>query len=280
MIFKFPNKIIFLFTLVFSSMLSLSRVQGFLHNIRKASLPSGNFLRYKGGHLNNQVFYSHHKKEIHGPKIMPVTVLSGFLGAGKTTFLNNLLNNKKGIKFGLIVNDMASVNVDAKQVRSQNIGSSDGVDTLELQNGCICCSLAEDLMMSLAKLVETAEEKNIHYDHIIIECSGIAEPRRIRDFFQFAADNKIELLEKTKLDTLITVVDAESFYKYFGTDNDIDSNPSLAYPDSTGIRDQEGAKRKITELLLEQVECSDIILINKIDLVNEKQIGLVKKVSY
>lgn len=87
------------------------------------------------------------------PKPMPITVLSGFLGAGKTSFLSHLLNNKKGVRFGLVVNDMASVNVDAKQIRSQSLGSENGIETMELQNGCVCCNLAEDLIISIVKLV-------------------------------------------------------------------------------------------------------------------------------
>jgi G3E family GTPase len=103
----------------------------------------------------------------------------------QTTFLNRLLSNEKNIKVGLVVNDVASVNVDAKQIRSQSIGS-DGIDTMELQNGCVCCSLAEDMLASISKLVSLSELRGQRYDHILVECSGVAEPRNIRDIFQQA----------------------------------------------------------------------------------------------
>jgi G3E family GTPase len=114
---------------------------------------------------------------------MPITVLSGFLGAGKTTFLQNALENSEGLRFGLVVNDMATVNIDAKQIKKQSFGR-DGIDTMELANGCVCCTLAEDLIASVSKLVSLADVKGQPYDHIIVECSGIAEPRRIRELFQ------------------------------------------------------------------------------------------------
>ena len=119
-------------------------------------------------------------KKSSGKLPMPITVLSGFLGAGKTTFLQHMIENEKGLKFGLVVNDMASVNVDSKYIKKMTSNAFDGVDTLELSNGCVCCSLAEDLVGSVIKLVEMAEAKQSWYDAIIVECSGIAEPRAIR----------------------------------------------------------------------------------------------------
>lgn len=120
------------------------------------------------------------KKAQKGKLPMPITVLSGFLGAGKTTFLQHMIQNEKGLKFGLVVNDMASVNVDSKYIKKVTKNEFDGVDTLELSNGCVCCSLAEDLVGSVIKLVDMAEAKGAYYDHIVVECSGIAEPRAIR----------------------------------------------------------------------------------------------------
>jgi G3E family GTPase len=235
--------------------------------------------------MTKEVFINAKAKEARGPQekklsATPITVLSGFLGAGKTTFLNHLLQNQKGLKFGLVVNDMASVNVDAKQVRSQT-QSLDGIDTMELQNGCICCSLAEDLIASLSKLVEMAELKGAKYDHIIVECSGIAEPRRIREFFQQADDYGVEMVKKVKLDTLITVVDAMTFFTLFGSDTDIAHHRELAYRPEEPTNENDGnSQRKVTELLLEQVECADVILINKCDLlVNPQDVLLVEKVS-
>eukprot|EP00597_Dinobryon_sp_UTEXLB2267_P014374 CAMPEP_0170123442 /NCGR_PEP_ID=MMETSP0020_2-20130122/17477_1 /TAXON_ID=98059 /ORGANISM="Dinobryon sp., Strain UTEXLB2267" /LENGTH=532 /DNA_ID=CAMNT_0010354971 /DNA_START=174 /DNA_END=1772 /DNA_ORIENTATION=+ len=215
---------------------------------------------------------------------MPITVLSGFLGAGKTTFLQHVLNNKEGKKFGLVVNDMATVNVDAKQIRQQSFGSDDGIDTMELQNGCVCCTLAEDMIASISKLVSLSDLKGYNYDHIIVECSGIAEPRRIRELFQQAEDYKMGMLQKIQLDTLITLVDASVFLNLFGTNEDFYANAALAVKtDDTNWTqsslDDGSGQRKVTELLLEQVECADIILINKCDLLDgEDQIKLVEKV--
>lgn len=211
-------------------------------------------------------------------KRMPITVLSGFLGAGKTSFLQHALNNDQGIRYGLIVNDVASVNVDSKLIRKQSLDSSTGVDTLELQNGCVCCSLAEDMLLSVSKLISLATIKGELYDHIIVECSGIAEPRKIRDLFQEAEDFQSVIMESVKLDTLVTLVDARLFVDEFGSDKKIISRTDLAVNDG----DDEGLKtletgegqRQITELLLEQVECADIVLINKIDLLSDKSIEL------
>ena len=219
---------------------------------------------------------------------MPITVLSGFLGAGKTTFLNNLLANEKGLKVGLVVNDVASINVDAKQIRSKTLTSSGTVDTMELQNGCICCSLAEDLIASISKLVSLSELKKERYDHIIVECSGVAEPRNVRDFFQQAVDYKMAVMKKIQLDTMITIVDVNTFYSLFGSDSTINENRHLAYNldqierKSSGIPSPEedgNGVRKITDLLLEQVECADVVMINKCDLVkNPVEIDVVKRV--
>lgn len=219
------------------------------------------------------------------PLVTPITVLSGFLGAGKTTFLHHLLNNQQGLKIGLVVNDMASVNIDAKQVKSQTLQTMDGIDTMELQNGCVCCSLAEDMIASVARLIDMADANKSNYHHIVVECSGIAEPRRIRDFFQEAESIDIDFVKRVKLDTLITLVDASAFFQLFGSDTEIAEHRELAFRQDTfggeNVQEQDSnAQRKITELLLEQVECADIVLINKIDLLSsEAEIELVKKVS-
>jgi G3E family GTPase len=214
-------------------------------------------------------------------KVVPVTVLSGFLGAGKTTFLNNILMSKTPLqqRYGLIVNDMASVNIDSKFIRSQTSGHASGIDTLELQNGCICCTLAEDLMESVKRLLNSAAERGRECDHIIVECSGIAEPRKIRDIFQ----EKLTLgeISEVKLDTLITIVDGSVFYKLFGSDAKFFANSDLIGPDlsnkQTGLQDDIG-HRNVTELLLEQVECADIVLINKCDLLADNHVELVRQI--
>ena len=216
-------------------------------------------------------------------KRTPVTILSGFLGAGKTSFLQHALENDQGMKFGLIVNDVAAVNVDSKLIKKQTMDTQDGVETLELQNGCVCCSLADDMMMSIAKLITLATIKGNDYDHIIVECSGIAEPRKIRDVFQEAEDMESIIVESIKLDTLVTLVDAKLFLDEFGSDTKIINKSNLAVDenDKDGLKqlEQENGNRQITELLLEQVECADIVIINKCDLVpNVNDINLVKKI--
>lgn len=244
------------------------------------SFISGGSTGSDGGKSNTK------NKKKTGPGPMPISVLSGFLGAGKTTFLNHLLTNQQGLKVGLVVNDVASVNVDAKQIRSQSFTSSGSIDTMELQNGCICCSLAEDLIASISKLVSLSELKNERYDHIIVECSGVAEPRNIRDFFQQAVDYKMAVMKKIQLDTMITVVDVNTFYNLFGSNATINENRALAYNleenknGGSPSPEQDGnGVRKVTDLLLEQVECADVVMINKCDLVKDPiEIDVVKRV--
>ena len=158
-------------------------------------------------------------------KSIPITVISGFLGAGKTTFLQQVLDTSSkrgsdsdgtqtGKSFGLLVNDVASLNVDAKLLKNQS-----NVDTLELENGCICCTLAEDMIASVAQLLEISKKRESTHDHIVLECSGIAEPRNIRDIFRDAAFQKHplpEVWDAVHLDTFVTVIDATVFLKHFG----------------------------------------------------------------
>ena len=201
----------------------------------------------------------------------PVTVLSGFLGAGKTTFLSHCLNNRNSVSYGLIVNDVAEVNVDSKLIRQQS--REGGVETVQLQNGCVCCSLAEDLMASVFNLVQIADVKRTKYDHIIVECSGIAEPRKIRELFQEAEDFGSPIVNRVQLDTMATVVDAKIFLDLFGSEASLSQNADLLLTEKDRetmgelLDESQGAGlRKVTELLLEQVECADVILVNKIDL--------------
>ena len=245
----------------------------------------------RGGSALNRINMSSEDAGYKTDKKMAITVLSGFLGAGKTTFLQNILKTEQSSKFGLVVNDVASVNVDSKLIRSQTMTKDnvyDGIDTMELQNGCVCCTLAEDLLASVSKLVSLSQAKGVDYDHIIVECSGIAEPRKIRELFQEAEDYKSPLLDRIKLDTMITLVDAKVFVDLFGTDSPISTYADLAVkPD-----DEEGQRmlnegvgtRKVTELLLEQVECADIVVVNKCDLLKdstEEQLvmDVIKKIN-
>ena len=221
-------------------------------------------------------------------KKIPVTVLSGFLGSGKTSFLQHIIRNNENSKqkIGLVVNDMAAVNVDSKLIKAQTLGSFDGIDTVELQNGCVCCTLADDLMSSVSRLVGLSNAKGVDYDHIIVECSGIAEPRKIRELFQEAEDIGSSLVCGFRLDTLVTVVEANVFLNMYGSaDADIATNLQFVVRSD----DQEGQRaieadgtgdRRITDLLLEQVECADIVLINKCDMLSSPtdQLPLVKKI--
>jgi len=218
---------------------------------------------------------------------MPVTVLSGFLGAGKTSFLQHVIasTDDSKQKFGLVVNDMATVNVDSKLIKAQS-ASFDGIDTMELQNGCVCCTLAEDLMASVSRLVSLSEAKGSNYDHIVVECSGIAEPRKIRELFQEAEDYGSTLVSRIRLDTLVTLVDATVFLDMYGSaDADLASHVNLAVrPDDNdgqmALKNDGTGNRRVTDLLLEQVECADVVLINKCDLLPSpiEQLPLVKKI--
>lgn len=259
-----------------------------------------------GGSINS----TSNKNDAPRKKKIPITVLSGFLGSGKTTLLRHLLNNGEGTRIAVIVNDVASVNIDSKLVRNLVVAGDDGrggsatenappAGIVELQNGCACCSLSDELLPSVMELVTLSDLRGEEgsFDHIVIEMSGVAEPRSVRSNFQDAVYYGMPLMERVGLDTMVTVVDCGSYLQHLrsGQGATPKDAPELFYRDPSDVDRAaesdddwaEGLSEKlldalnagrggdgspgggVADLIVEQTEVADVILLNKSDQIDD-----------
>ena len=264
-------------TLVLASIIGRSAALALPKAGRLARRPSlGRLLSASGGAVAEE-------------KKVPVTLLSGFLGAGKTSLLQSLLKTAASdadLKVGVVVNDMAAVNIDAKLVHSpfEGSGQDQPAEFVEIGDGCVCCTMADELFSTLAQLSGVSAAKGYAYDHIVVEATGVAEPRNLRDQFQDAEAAGMPLLESVALDTLVTVVDSAAFLAAYAETSPIKDRPDLAAaskddPLASLLHRFDGSSmRAVVDLLVEQVECADVVLLNKADLVTDEQMARLRTI--